>query len=378
MSARRLRVLSVVTLVSPDGEYGGPVRVALNQAAALRDAGHEVTIAGAARGFGGRAPDRLAGVPARLFPARTALPGTGFAGLAAPGLWRWVRAHVRDFDVVHVHVARDLVTLPAARIVGSAGVPYVCQPHGMIDPSQNPLARPLDAVLTRPVLRGARNVLHLTDVERRGLLDVAGPDLPLVHVPNGVPRPEHTARADVPTVLYLARLAPRKRPVHFVEMARAVAVKHPGTRFVMVGPDEGEGQAVREALARAREDGIDISWTGPAPPERTLEEMLAASVYVLPSVDEPYPMSVLEAMSVALPVVITDSCGLAQVVSSARAGVVVDDSAEALAAAVQGLLSDPGEAAAMGASGREHVGEHLSMSSIAAQLEDLYLGLGPA
>ena len=48
-----MRILQVATLFTPDGEYGGPVRVAMNQALALAAAGHEVTLAGAARGVGG-------------------------------------------------------------------------------------------------------------------------------------------------------------------------------------------------------------------------------------------------------------------------------------------------------------------------------------
>ena len=52
--------------------------------------------------------------------------------------------------------------------------------------------------------------------------------------------------------------------------------------------------------------------------------MAAASVYVLPSVREPYPMSVLEAMSVGLPVVVSADCGLAPLVERARCGIVTD------------------------------------------------------
>ncbi|MEJ7754401.1 MAG: glycosyltransferase, partial [Candidatus Limnocylindrales bacterium] len=157
--SRQLRILSIVTLVSPLGEYGGPVRVAVNQANALRELGHDVTIAGGVRGYGRDVPTTINGVPARLFRASTLVPRTGFAGLAAPGLWRWFRRHARDYDVLHLHAARDLVTLPVGRLARRQGVPYVVQAHGMIDPSSNPLATPLDAVLTRAVLRGAAHVL---------------------------------------------------------------------------------------------------------------------------------------------------------------------------------------------------------------------------
>lgn len=78
-----MRILSVVTLVSPDGAFGGPVRVALNQATALRELGHDVTLAAGGRGFD-EPPTELDGVPVRLFPARTVVPGIGFAGLSSP------------------------------------------------------------------------------------------------------------------------------------------------------------------------------------------------------------------------------------------------------------------------------------------------------
>ena len=55
-----MRILHVVTLVSPDGAFGGPVRVAENLARELRRRGHDVTVAAAASGFAdGEAPTQL-------------------------------------------------------------------------------------------------------------------------------------------------------------------------------------------------------------------------------------------------------------------------------------------------------------------------------
>ena len=365
-----MRILSVVTLISPTGEYGGPVRVALNQARALREAGHHVTVAGATRGFE-VPPTEFDGTPVRLFPAVTVLPGAGFAGLAAPGLQRWLRTTAGEFDVIHVHAARDLVTLPAAALARRRGMPYVIQTHGMIDVSRNPLAVPLDSLLTRRVLRGAKVVFYLTEHERADIEAVAAGIPQLQELPNGVPLSEPTVPSPRREVLYLARLAPRKRPLTFVEAAAALTSEHPDVEFTLVGPDEGEAAAVRDLIARA---GITdrVRWEGPLPPEQTIERMRHASLYVLPSVDEPYPMSVLEAMSVGLPVIVTDSNGLAAAVEKVGSGIVVDASVAELTRAIGQLLDDPERARAMGAAGRDATRTDFGMPAIAAALELAY------
>lgn len=364
-----MRIISIVTLITPDGAYGGPVRVAVNQASALTDLGHQVLLLAGHHGFE-TVPTTVDGFPVRLYPARRLLPGTGFAGLTSPGLLRAVNSLLPGADVVHVHAARDLITLPAAALAARAKVPYFLQTHGMIDPSDRALAKPLDALLTRRLLRGAAGVFHLTDLERLQLTEVAGP-LAFQPLANGVPLAEPTAQT-TGEVLYLARLAPRKRPLFFVEAARTLHQDFPQARFALVGPDEGEGPAVTEAIHAARGDGTDIEWTGGLPPEQTLTRMSAASIYVLPSIDEPYPMSVLEAMSVGKPVIVTDSCGLAGFITDHEAGLVVDASLPSLIAALRDLLSDPSGAQAMGARGRDAVRQELSMGAIARSLAARY------
>ena len=363
-----MRILQVVTLISDDGAYGGPVRVAFNQAAALRARGHEVTVAGGWRGDG-TAPVPTDEADPVLFPVRTLVPAAGFAGLAAPGLVRWVRRRLGGVDVVHVHLARDLVTLPVARAVLGAGAPLVVQPHGMIDPSGNPLARPLDALLTRPVLRGAGRVLHLTGRERADLVDVAGDTLRLEAVRNGVPEPAgRAARAPdaAPEVLFLARLHPRKRPEAFVEMAQRLGAGGVQARFTMVGPAEGD------ATTPASRAAAGVTWEGALVPAQAAARIAAASVYVLPSVDEPYPMSVLEALSVGVPVVITESNGLAPLVRRTGCGIVVDTSVDSLVEAVRGLLADPVARSAMGERASRVARAELGMAAVVEQLEAVY------
>lgn len=367
-----MRILHVVTLVTPDGRYGGPLRVALNQVAALRAAGHRVLLAAGAAGFEGPLPQTYAGVDLTAFPAHQALPGTGFAGIAAPRMLPWLRRAVRSADVAHIHLARDLTSLPAAALIAASGLPYVVQTHGMIDPSDSPLAGPLDAIATRRLLRRARTVCSLTPTETAGLLAVESHLTSVTHLHNGVPPAAQTADplTDAPDVLFLARLAPRKQPATFVRAAQLLAAEFPAATFSLVGPDEGELAEVENLLAAADAAGR-IRYEGSLPPEQTVARMARAAVYVLPATDEPYGMTLLEAMSVGLPTVCLTDCGLAEAVR-ATDGVVVEPGAQHLAAGIAALLRDPARRARSGASGRAYVAEHTSMAGIAMRLDEIY------
>ncbi|MGW0023002.1 glycosyltransferase [Rhodococcus sp. NPDC003383] len=371
-----MRVLQVVTMLSRDGAYGGPARVALNQSAELLGRGNDVTVVAATRDYP-LGPSRIEEVPVRLFNARQLVPGSGFAGLGAPSMTRWVSRNRTCFDVVHIHFGRDLVVLPVAVTMRRSGIPYVLQTHGMVGPSDHPLAAPLDAALTRRILRGAGAVFYLNAPEREQVGAVAGSDLPFVHLRNGVPTYRSTAaRPGPPEVLFVARMHPRKRPVAFVEMAKALLEKGVDARFTLVGPDEGEGPAIRAAIG----GDTRISWEGALAPVAVPQRMAAAGIYVLPSVREPFPMSVLEAMSVGLPVVITDDCGLASVVERTGSGIVTDPAVPALAAAVETVLAERELARAMGERGRAVAHADFGMQPVVERLQDVYsrlLGSGP-
>lgn len=363
-----MRILQVVTLVSPVGEYGGPVSVARNQSRQLKQAGHDVTITAAVRGYR-CPPTELDGVPVRLFPARTVVPGTGFAGIGAPGMVRWLRRCGRDFDLVHLHLGRDLVGLPAAMSVHRMNVQYVVQTHGMIVPSAHPLSGPLDALCTRRVLRGAGAVFSLTHDERTALSAVAGDRLRHVSLSNGVPRqPDVESHSGTPQVTFVARLHQRKRPVAFVEMAHRLLAAGVEARFTLVGPDEGEGEKVRRAIG-----GEDrIRWVGARGHDQVMEFLRRSAMFVLPSVREPYPMAVLEAMSLGVPVVIGQDCGLAPLVERHGCGLVVQPTVPQLVTAVRRILEDQDLAATMSTRARHAVARECDMSAVGERLLSTY------
>jgi glycosyltransferase involved in cell wall biosynthesis len=368
-SLGELRILHAATLLSPDGAYGGPIRVALNQADALRSRGHRVTLAAAERGFTA-VPTSAEGTPLILRRARRLVPRTGFAGICAPDLVTWFLRNRDEFDVAHLHLARDLVLLPLAAAMAKSNLPFVLQPHGMLLRSSHPLAPLLDRAVVGRLLCRAREVFYLTTDERDALDQLSGGGARLTPLANGVPLyAEATPSPAVPEVLFLARLHPRKRPVDFVHAAIELNRRGVIAAYTLVGPDEGEGNRVRQAVAQA----VNISWEGPVASGGGPARMQRATVYVLPSVSpEPYPMAVLEAMSVGLPVVVTEDCGLAPVVRKYDCGIVIPPGAHNIARAVEALVAAPAVARGMGQRGRSAVLHDLGMSAIGRRLEDSY------
>ena len=108
-------------------------------------------------------------------------------------------------------------------------------------------------------------------------------------------------------------------------------------------------------------------------PDAIPARMAAADVYVLPSVREPHPMSVLEAMSVGLPVVVTNDCGLAPV---GRAVAERNRHRPRSAGVGQPRLTPFSPIAlaprSMGERGRQTVHTHFGMRAIGDRLLDTY------
>lgn len=358
-----MRILQIVSLLTPDGAFGGPATVAVNQCVELARRGHQVTLAAGRRHTPAPAGD---GVRLESFSARTLLPGTGFPGMVVPGLARWVLSHAGEFDVAHVHFGRDLMVLPVTAILHRTRLPYVLQTHGMVIPSRHPLAGPLDALGTRRLLSDAAAVLYLTELERSQLRAVAQRELRFSQLENGVPEyPPANGGSGIPEVLFVARLDARKRPGLFVLMAKLLLSEGIDARFTLIGPDEGEGGAVRRLIG----DEPRIRWEGPVEPSAVPHRMAQAAVYVLPSEAEPYPMAVLEAMAVGLPVVVCDDCGLAPVIVRTGSGVVTPGTVDGLASAVRLSLTGRTE---FGTKARETARHEFGMNAIGERLVSVY------
>lgn len=166
----------------------------------------------------------------------------------------------------------------------------------------------------------------------------------------------------------VAALRPEKNHELFLEIARRVLQERPATRFLIVG----DGPCREPLLKRTRELGLDshVSFLGS---RNDIPQLLAAlDVFVLTSHNEANPISILEAMSTALPVVATDVGSIHEVICDGVNGFLVQPGdANALTQRVLKLLSDRSYSQQIGTAARETIVRSWSLDAMVRGYEHL-------
>jgi glycosyltransferase involved in cell wall biosynthesis len=173
----------------------------------------------------------------------------------------------------------------------------------------------------------------------------------------------------------LSRLNRLKGGEYFVEAAAAVAARHSGVRFLIVGDVGGGEKAYKAQLEQqARRLGIAdrVIFTGF---RMDVRELLAeTTVSVLPSLSEGLSNVLLESMAVGVPVIGTTVGGTPEIIEDGVTGFLIPPrDAESLARAMCRLIEDPQRARAMGLAGRRRIAEHFGIGRMVRQTEQHYV-----
>ena len=379
-----MKVLHVIPMFHPATIYGGPSVVAAQQACSLAARGNHVTVAATnvldlrPRRFLRRLTAELDGVQVLYFPSRALHPpglrSSRFPFIVSRKLLRWLENDVTSFDAVHVHFAREWVPVRAARTSIAGRVPTFLQPHGMLGRVGGTRAL-IDRLWVKRTLEGATAVFALQQHERDEIRRIA-PSARTVELPNGIDLPVtnerwHADNLADPVVLFLARLHPRKRVSAFLEMATILSDKGLAARYRVVGPDGGD---LVEAQRLVRRYGLEdrVTFVGNLQGEAVAREYLNSAVYVLPSVNEPFPMTVLEALGLGVPTVVTDTCFIAPMLENSGAAVVSGPQPEVLAGAVEAILRGPELAEQLSRTGMRLARTQFSSDRVVDRLENYY------
>ena len=280
-------------------------------------------------------------------------------------------------DLVHIHFSSRASTWRKslfALVTRWFGKPYILHAHGS---EFHEFYARQPRVLQRWVvsmLNKSRYLIALSEKWKQFYLGIS--DLSPEHVVvlfNPIRVPDASAsRHDrsMVTFLFLGRMENRKGPLRAVQALHALPDSlRQRAHLVLAG--DGDVESVRQEVSRL---GLDryttvMNWVNP---EQRNNLLASADVFVLPSLNEGLPMSILEAMSWGLPVIASPVGGIPEVVQDGYNGLLVPPTdISALADAMQKLMEDETLRLQMGARARASV-EHLDIRLYWEKLYDIY------
>ncbi len=361
------------------------------EARTLTDAGYRVTVVADA-GPGLAAQERRDGIEVRRIARRgPRLPGLRFVVHEAR-LTRVLRA-LRP-DILHAHDSNALI--PVAGAARALGVPFVYDAHDLW------LGRPrrersrlyfllgqlLYTIVERFLVPRAAVVLTVSEpiarhLERRY-------HLPLVHlVPNYPELSGPVVRRELrdlpggaaigsrdPVVLYLGGLMGGRGLEQLVDALRVAG----SAQLVLLGAGPLAPELAQRATAFGGGDRLHL--LDPVAPDEVIAYAASADIGVSPIVPSclnyrySLPNKLFQYMAAGIAVVASDLPQVRDVVEGARCGLIVDTTRpEAIAAGIEQLAGEPGDAREMGSRGRAAVEERYNWPAAAATLLRAYEGL---
>lgn len=301
-----------------------------------------------------------------------------------PRVIRFCRDSLAGFDLVHFYGLYDLLGPAVSSSCRQRRIPYVIEPMGMY--------RPIDRAFRLKLLwhrsvgggfwRGAAQIIATSEMEQQELLaDGVAPGKLVVRYngidaglcsalpPRGGFRAKWNISPQVPLILFLSRLIPRKGADMLIEVFARVCPQ--SGQLVIAGPEGEPGyRAQLEKLAKDSGAESRIIFTGPVYDEDKKALLADADLFVLPSRYENFANAPAEAMACGVPVIITNACGIRSLVEG-RAGLVIAPEKEALAEALRTMIRDKNLYARF-QQGCRRVADELSWERLTEKMEGYY------
>ena len=286
------------------------------------------------------------------------------------------------FDLIH---QLNPVYTGMSLALWDAKVPVVLGPYVAdwpVDPdSTSPLGL-LGQIVEKSIAwaqqRNAQTLLLTTEAARNRIISSHRAASHSSLLPHGIDevffRPasaEHANEAaEHQRILFLANITVRKGIFDLLQAFEIVHSRFPAAELLLAGA--GDDLERCKTAAASLSSSKQISFLGYTTRAQTVPLFHRSSLCCMPSHGEPFGMTVVEAMSCGLPVIVTNAGGVAHLVDSFGGLRVPVGSPQALADALTDLLAHPARRAEMGKHNRAKVLNTMTWDRVIDRLEEIY------
>jgi glycosyltransferase involved in cell wall biosynthesis len=322
----------------------------------------------------------------------TLLSSSKLSLLLSPAAKEQISRSVSSAHIVHLHTCWSPLNVLVNRECARRHRPYVLMPHGYLDPYSLRIKRwPKKAYLwavEHKILRGAKRLVYTTSEEMRLACSAISPLPPGVVIPLGGDAPpiestEVLARQfqdRFPRVrgrrqlLFIGRVDFKKGIDRILLALPSIVKEHPDVLLTIAGSGSPEFKAKLELTIDAASLGNHVLFTGWLEGAEKWGAYASATVFLLPSRQDNFAITVAEAMHMGVPVIISNRVNTWPIVTTVRAGIILDDEdiGRELEANILLLLKCSELRRRMSKRGQEHARRHLTWSQATRKLLECY------
>jgi len=285
-------------------------------------------------------------------------------------LWR------KSYDVIHAHA--NLPGWPAKRLSRKLSIPVVYTVHGCgIDAIRDMYGRNLKSwMLSKVELFLQAKIKYSREITvDSSFLKLRNKNKPVV-IPNGVNVEKYDAvkaeKAKNIKAIFVGRLHPQKGLKYLIEAVSLIKHEIKSCEFHLIG-----GGSEEESLKQlAKEKKVDrlFKFRGKVYGGGLIKEYKSSHLFVLPSLYEGQPLTLLEAWAARLPVLVTDVGGNKDFVVEGENGLIVPPkSPKKLGSSLQALLGrSRKELNKMGTAGYQLVKSNYTWDKVAEKTFEVY------
>ena len=244
----------------------------------------------------------------------------------------------QDFDVIHSHLFGHPHFVLSALAAKLKGAKYIHTTHCPWSDSKRSLVGKLGLIISyhtfsRLSLKITDKIIAITPWEKNFIKKFGGDENKIKVLPNGMDktffkkinnndfRKKLKIKPNQPLILFFGRLNITKGPEKFVEIAKLILKEKPNYVFVILGPDEGMLEIVKQKIGNEKRIIL-------LPAIRDRKEIIkmyqTADVYVMPSYREGLPLTLFEAMASGLPIVASPVNGIPYEMKNQENGFLVN------------------------------------------------------
>ena len=385
-----MKILEVTPYFDPAWAYGGTPSTVSELSYALARRGHQITVLTTdALAQNARMPSVISKNDLEIHYLRNVSNYMVWHHqlLLPVGIVSFLRKHLRDFDLVHLHGFRTYLNVVAHRYSLKQEIPYVFSAHGGIPQIVRKIAakRVFDSLFGQRILEDASRLIAVSEAEKiqYASLGISASKIAVVY--NGVrlkdyedlpPRGAFIRRYRIEgkkLITYMGRLNARKGLDTLVKAFHQLAETRDDISLALVGPDDGYRRTLEKLIEDLR-PRAPIFFPGLVTMPEKLRVLVDSDVVVYPGAYEIFGLVPFEALLCGKPVVVADDSGCGEIVGKARAGFVVTYGDEArLAEAIKEALAGSKEVENMVDRGRAFVLQRLDWDRLSGEIEGVYL-----